>query len=100
MNKKKRVFTAEQKVRILREHLDNQVSVSELCERYQIQPNSFYSWKKKLFEGAIQTFKSHPNRKNQHQTEKLKEQLRDRESLISTIVSENIRLKKNINGEI
>lgn len=100
MNKKKRVFTAEQKVRILREHLDNQVSVSELCERYQIQPNSFYSWKKKLFEGAIQTFKSQPNRKNQYQTDKLKEQLRDRESLITTIVSENIRLKKNINGEI
>lgn len=100
MTRKKRVFTAEKKVRILREHLDNQVSVSELCERYQIQPNSFYNWKKKLFEGALETFNSQSKHKNKRQSEKLEQQLRDRDSLISTIVAENIHLKKNINGEI
>ncbi len=100
MTNKKRVFTAEQKVKILREYLDNQVSVSELCDRYNIQPSSFYNWKKKLFEGALETFKSQPNHKNKRQTDKLQQQLRDRDSLISTIVAENIRLKKNFNGEI
>ena len=60
MTNKKRVFTAEQKVKILREYLDNQVSVSELCNRYNIQPSSFYNWKKKLFEGAVETFKVSP----------------------------------------
>jgi transposase-like protein len=99
MNNKKRIFNAEQKVRILREHLDNQVPVSELCERYQIQPNSFYTWKKKLFEGALQTFTSQPSRKNQGQIEKLEKKLQDRDSLISTLVAENIEFKKNLNGE-
>lgn len=100
MNNKKRMFTAEQKVRILREHLDNQVPVSELCERYNIQPNSFYTWKKKLFEGAVQTFNTQPLRRNQSQIDKLEKKLQDRDSLISTLVSENIGLKKNLNGEI
>jgi len=99
MKNKKRVFTAEQKVRILREHLDNQVPVSELCERYGIQPNSFYTWKKKLFEGALQTFATQPNHKNTKRFTKLEQQVRDRDSLISTLVAENIQFKKNINGE-
>jgi transposase-like protein len=71
-----------------------------LCDRYNIQPGSFYNWKKKLFEGALETFKSQPNHKNKRQTDKLQQQLRDRDSLISTIVAENIRLKKNFTGEI
>jgi transposase len=99
MKNKKRVFSAEQKVKILREHLDNQVSVSELCERYQIHPNIFYNWKKKLFEGALQSFTSQATRANTKQIDKLQQKLRDRDSLISTLVAENIQFKKNINGE-
>jgi transposase-like protein len=100
MKNKKRVFTAEQKVKILREHLDNQVSVSELCERYQLHPNIFYIWKKKLFEGALQTFASQSNHKDQNKIDKIEQKLRDRDSLISILVAENIQFKKNINGEI
>ena len=37
--KTRRRFTAEQKVRILREHLDNQVKISELVEKYMIHPS-------------------------------------------------------------
>jgi len=77
MSKQKRIFIAEQKVKILREHLDNQVPVSELCERYGIQLNSFYTWKKKLFEGALQTFTAQPTRKNRGQINKLEQKLRD-----------------------
>lgn len=33
---RKRIFMSKQKVRLLREHLDNGVYVSELCELYQI----------------------------------------------------------------
>ncbi|MFQ5604768.1 MAG: transposase [bacterium] len=51
MSKRSR-HSAEKKVRILREHLENQVPVSELCQRYGIHPNLFYKWKKDLFERA------------------------------------------------
>jgi len=37
-------FTAEQKVRILREHLLEDVPISDLCDRHGIQPGQFYTW--------------------------------------------------------
>jgi hypothetical protein len=71
-----------------------------LCERYQLHPNIFYIWKKKLFEGALQTFASQSNHKDQNKIDKIEQKLRDRDSLISILVAENIQFKKNINGEI
>lgn len=99
---KKRRFTAEKKVEILREYLENQVTVSDLAEKHGISPTMIYQWKKQLFEGALQSFT--PKRKGSTATERkikqLEGKLTDRDRLISEIVSENISLKKNLNGEI
>lgn len=97
--KKKRRFTAEKKVEILREYLENQVAVSELADRYNISPSQIYQWKKQMFEGALQSFK--PGKKagaSEREVKQLKQKLRDRDSVISEIISENITLKKNVNG--
>gem|GEM_PF-6144310 len=48
MKKAKRQFTAEFKVEILREHLENQISIGKLCEKQEIHPNLVYLWKKEL----------------------------------------------------
>lgn len=48
MKKAKRQFTAEFKVEILREHLENQISIGKLCEKHEIHPNLVYLWKKEL----------------------------------------------------
>jgi transposase len=42
MEKRRRHYSPEQKVAILREHLIEQVPVSELCEKHQIHPTLFY----------------------------------------------------------
>ena len=100
MASKKR-FTNSQKVEILREHLENNKTVSELAEHYEIQPSQIYQWKKQLFEGALETFSgSHKKRKKKEskETQRLKEKLREKESIIAEIVEDNIRLKKNLNG--
>jgi len=97
---KRRTYTAKQKVEILREYLDNKVPISQLCERYQISPNVFYTWKKKLFEGAIDTFSTAANHKSEKRIKTLEKTLQDRDSIISEIVRENVYLKKNLNGEI
>ncbi len=49
---KKKVFSAVQKVKILRKRLDNHGPVAELFERRQITPNNFYRWEKKLSAGT------------------------------------------------
>ena len=55
MPRERRNFTGTQKLAILREHLIEQVPVSEVCEKHGIQPTVFYQWQKKLFEegGAV-----------------------------------------------
>jgi transposase len=101
MSSKKKIHNTR-KVEILREHLENSRSVSELSEQYGVHPNQIYKWKKQLFEGALETFSgSHKNRKEKEskETQRLRQQLREKEAIISEIVEDNIRLKKNLNGD-
>ena len=38
---KRRKYTAEQKVKILREHFEKNISVPDICEEFRIHPNQF-----------------------------------------------------------
>lgn len=101
--KKRFHYTAENKVKILREHMDNQVPISELSERYGVHPTMLYKWKKELFEGALETFGRKHKKSNSRQdikTKALEEKLRKKDSLIAELLEENIKLKKNFSGEI
>ncbi|MFZ1320484.1 MAG: transposase [Ignavibacteria bacterium] len=99
---KRKHLSAEQKVIILREHLDNNVSVSVLSEKYNIHPNDIYNWKKKLFESATDIFTTKSSAQTsaaEKKIEKLEEKLKDRQEAITYLVTENIELKKNLDGE-
>lgn len=96
-------FSPQKKVIILREHIENQVPLSELSERYGIHVNLLYRWKKKLFEGALETFSQKHVQRNQaqsHKISRLEARMSDKDRLISELVEENIALKKSLNGEI
>ena len=104
MSRNKRL-TPEQKTLIVRELLENRVSMSELAEKYEIHPNDIYNWKKKLFEEGPEIFsgkrKSEKSTSKQKQKiEQLENKLRQREAVISEFAQEIIGLKKNLNGEI
>lgn len=60
--RERRHFTAQQKVAIVKRHLVDGVSVSDLCDQHQILPTQFYQWQKQLFEGAAAAFKKKPGR--------------------------------------
>jgi transposase-like protein len=102
--KMKKRYTSEEKTMILRELLENQVSVSELAEKYKLHPNAIYKWKKQMFEatpGSLSKINKNVE-KLQQSAEKeiaeLKALLSKREALIAELVEDNINLKKNING--
>jgi len=102
--RQRKYYTAEQKTKILRELLENNVPISQLCEKYEVRPNDIYNWKKKLFESAADIFG--PNNSTskqitsaQKKVEKLQAKLRDRDEAISYLIRENISIKKSIDGE-
>lgn len=99
MSKRNR-YSAEQKVQILREQLENNQSVSDICEKYRVHPNQFYQWRKTFFEKAVEVFASNRDRSHeQRRIEKLEERLRDRNEVIAELLQENLKLKK-LDGEI
>lgn len=98
-------YSPDQKVLILRELLENNVPISQLAEKYQVHVNDIYNWKKRLFEGAKNTFQAKAvNNKQasieQKRIEKLESKLRDRDEAIAILLKENIEIKKSIDGEI
>ena len=98
MSVTRKKYLPAKKVEILREHLKNKVSVSEVCEKYDIQPNLFYRWEKQLFEGGIDTFSQIHSKngvgKDSTQLKKIKQTVQKKDEVISWLTEENIKLKK------
>ena len=51
-NTKSRRWTPEDKTRIVMESLTTNITVAELCRKYNLNPNVFYNWKQKFIEGG------------------------------------------------
>ncbi len=56
MRKKRHNYTPEEKVAILKRHLVEQVPISDLCDKYQLQPTVFCHWQKQFFENGAAAF--------------------------------------------
>jgi transposase len=102
MTKKKKRYTAEQKVIILKRHLVDRIAVSDLCDEYHISPTIFYRWQKQFFENgsmALETkYKSKEAKKDQHIKE-LTQKIQNKNEVVSELMEAHLRLKKSL-GEI
>ena len=58
-------YSPDQKVLILRELIENNIPSSQHAEKYQLNVNNIYNWKKKIFEKAKDIFQ--PKHSNQKQ---------------------------------
>lgn len=45
-------WTTEQKVVVVMESLNTNVSIAELCRKYNVTPNAFYGWKEKFIQAG------------------------------------------------
>ena len=100
--KSRRFFSAEEKVRILRRHLLEGELVSDLCEEYDLQPSQFYQWQKIFFENGAEAFKATGRQKKnplEKKIRKLEEKLASKNEVLSELMEEHVKLKKNL-GEI
>jgi len=103
MKKKRTNYSAQEKVVILRKHLLDKVPVSDLCDQYKLQPTVFYRWQKQFFEQGERAFEGGKIKSKAHAEEKqilaLKEKLQKKNEVLSEVMEEYVKLKKNF-GEI
>jgi transposase len=98
--KQKQHLSSSKKMEIVRELLENQESISEIAEKYNVGVQDIYRWKKQLFESTeIFERKKHGGSESERKINNLEEKLRSKDSVISELVVDNIALKKKLTGD-
>jgi transposase-like protein len=99
-SRERRHFSPEQKLAIVKAHLVECVPISDLCDRYRIQPTQFYLWQKQLFENGVAAFErktkgpgpSPADRKIQA----LEAELATKNEVIAELMEECVNLKNSM----
>jgi transposase-like protein len=102
MEKQRKHFMSEEKVRILRRHLVEKVPVSVLCEEVGLPPTQFYRWQQIFFENGAVAFdrqsKVRPS-EDQERIAALEQKLKRKHEVLSELMEEHVALKKSL-GEL
>ena len=100
-NRKRKQYQAAEKVSIIREHLIDKKSVSDLCDEYGIAPSVYYRWQKQFFEGgekAFDTTKETAVNRLQQEVQQLEEKLARKDEVLGEVMEEYVTLKKSGGG--
>jgi transposase-like protein len=103
MRKKRKHYTGEEKVAILRRHLLDKVLVSDLCEELGLQPTVFYRWLKEFFENGAAAFESKTRPEHtdeQKRIEFLEKKIQTKDEVLAELMAEHIALKKKSWGAL
>jgi transposase len=97
-SRERRYFSPQQKVAIVKQHLVDDVPISDLCDEHHIQPNQFYQWQKQLFENGAGAFERKTKASGptpaERQVEALRAKLATKNEVIAELMEENVLLKK------
>ena len=103
MSKRKRKnYSPEEKVTILKRHLVDQIPVSDICDQYNLHPTVFYRWQKQFFENGVLAFQNQKDSKFsklERKVNALEEKLGKKNEVLSELMEEHIALKKSL-GEL
>ena len=91
--RKRRSWTAGEKLRIVLAGMQGDIEVSELCRREGVNPTMYYGWKKKLLSSATKIF-DEKSKKEKTQQERSAKDLARMKDVIAEITAENLDLKK------
>lgn len=101
MDKRKR-YTAEEKMKILREVLEGGKQLSEVAQAYGVHPNLIFNWRKQLFEGGAQLFEIKRGdisaKAEDRKVAALEGRLRHKDEVIAELAGELLEIKKKNSG--
>ena len=97
MGKRKR-YTADEKVRVLREVLEDGKTISQVAEQYGLHPNNIFKWRKQFLEGGFAAFNITRNdisgKAEGRKVAALEEKIRQKDEVIAELAEELLALKK------
>jgi len=96
---KRRKFSGEDKVRILKRHLVDQVPISDVCEEHGLHPTMFYKWQKEFFENGAAAFERQSDAKSRRlekENAALKTRIAQKDEVIAEIMESHVALKKSL----
>ena len=97
----KRVYTPEEKLKIVLEGMSGTVSVSDLCRKYDLKPARFYYWKDQLVNSAPEIFENRGRKVDEDRirAEKDREIARLKATIVE-VVRENLDIKKKFGDRL
>jgi transposase-like protein len=101
MGRRKR-YTAEEKMKILREVLEDGKTISQTAEKYVIHPNNVMNWRKQLLEDGVRTFQIKrtdiSSKAEERKTAALEDKIQHKDEVIAELAEELLALKKKNSG--
>jgi transposase len=105
MTKTRRIFTADQKAEVVRRHVGDKVPVGDLAAEFDIQPGQIHQWVESVLAQADRAFEVKRGRKGKdpastiseakdRQIKQLQDKLQRKNEVISELMEENIKAKK------
>ncbi len=91
----RRAWAPDEKIRIVLESMTTNITLAELCRKYNLNPNVFYNWKEKFVQGgklALSGGLKDPAKEKYAENERLKK-------LIGELTIANDAMKKVLSGE-
>lgn len=99
-NKRKRKqYQPAEKVSIIRMHLIEKQSVSDLCDEYKIAPSVYYRWQKQFFDGGEKAFTTTTKTAVtalQQEVTHLESKLARKDEVLGEVMEEYVTLKKGV----
>lgn len=98
---KRRYFTPGEKVQILKLHLLDKQPVSEVCQKFDLQPTVFYRWLTQFFENGEKAFTTERSKEKPltDKIKKLETKLATKNEVVSELMEAHLKLKKDL-GEL
>jgi len=94
--KPRRHFDADIKLQILKEGRTTNLTISQVCQQYQISPTLFYQWERAADRAALQALRGQPRgrKKISPGEEQLLSEVQRLREVIAELSAENLQLKR------
>jgi transposase len=94
--KRRRRWTADQKLKLVLETLQSDQKLAEICRREGISPTQVYQWRKQLLGSADAVYGRKQGGGQDRQVAKLATENQRMKNVIAEITAENLDLKKTL----